>query len=142
MPQPALINGVAYGWSNISFVLYGVPVRRITKIEYKLDMKKENLYGANNKPVMRGYGNIEPSGMIELYMDEWANIIDAAPYNDPLYSPFTDISVVYDGRFVTGRVDILRSVEFLSNPFTVNQGDTSIKCSIPLIIGDIERLQQ
>lgn len=134
-----LINGVSYGWGNIQLVLFGVPVVGITKIDYKAKQTKENLYGAGYKPVSRGYGKYEYEGSIEIYTEEWKRIIAAAPGRDPLsIAPF-DIEVVFAGNRVTPEKDSLKMCEFLENPLSSSEGDTSIKVSIPLIIGDIVR---
>jgi hypothetical protein len=134
-----LINGVSYGWGNIQLVLFGVPVVGITKIDYKSKQNKENLYGAGYKPVSRGYGKYEYEGSIEIYTEEWKRIIAAAPNKDPLsIAPF-DIEVVFAGNRVAPDKDSLKMCEFLENPLSSSEGDTSIKVSIPLIIGDIVR---
>ena len=134
-----LINGVSYGWGNIQLVLFGVPVVGITKIDYKAKQTKENIYGSGYKPVSRGYGKYEYEGSIEIYTEEWKRIIAAAPGRDPLsIAPF-DIEVVFAGNRVAPEKDSLKMCEFLENPLSVSEGDTSIKVSIPLIIGDIVR---
>lgn len=134
-----LINGVSYGWGNIQLVLFGVPVVGITKIDYKAKQNKENLYGAGYKPVSRGYGKYEYEGSIEIYTEEWKRIIAAAPSRDPLsIAPF-DIEVVFAGNRVAPEKDSLKMCEFLENPLSSSEGDTSIKVTIPLIIGDIVR---
>lgn len=134
-----LINGINYSWANISLVLFGVPVVGITKIEYKRKQKKENNYGFGSQPVSRGYGNYEYEGSIEIYLDEWQRIIAASPSKDPLsITPF-DIQVVYSGSGITAVKDVLRSVEFMEDNFTANQGDTKLMVTVPLIIGAIDR---
>ena len=134
-----LINGINYSWANITLTLFGVPVVGITKIEYKRKQKKENNYGAGSQPTSRGYGNYEYEGSIELYVDEWKRIIASSPGRDPLAIPPFDIQVVFAGAGITAEKDVLRSVEFMEDPLTANQGDTKLMVSIPLIIGLIEK---
>jgi hypothetical protein len=134
-----LINGINYSWANISFVLFGVPVAGITKIEYKKTQKKENNYGAGTQPVSRGYGNYEYEGSIELYTEEWKRIIAAAPDRDPMMIPPFEIQVVYSGRGVTAEKDVLKAVEFKQDMLSTSQGDTKMLVTVPLIIGLIER---
>jgi hypothetical protein len=138
MPTP-LINGINYSWANITFTLFGVPVVGITKIEYKRKQKKENNYGAGAQPVSRGYGNYEYEGSIELYTDEWKRIIAAAPDRDPLLIAPFDVQVTYAGRGLTAEKDVLKSVEFMEDPLSANQGDTKLMVTIPLIIALITR---
>jgi hypothetical protein len=134
-----IINGVSYNWSNVQVVLFGVPVVGITSISYKRKQKKENNYGFGNQPVSRGYGNYEYDGSIELYLEEWKNIIAASPGRDPLLiSPF-NITVIYGPSAVKITTDVLRAVEFMEDPFDAKQGDTKLTVKIPLIIGSISR---
>jgi len=135
-----LINGINYNWAGIKVVLFGVPVVGITKISYKTKQKKENNYGLGTEPISRGYGNKEYEGSIELYMDEWKRIIEAAPGRDPLaIAPF-DIQVLYgNNALAPDKKDVLRMVEFMENPLDASQGDTKLTVTIPLIIAAIER---
>jgi hypothetical protein len=134
-----LINGVNYSWANIKLVLFGVPVIGIASISYKRKQKKENNYGFGSQPISRGYGNYEYDGNIELYLEEWKNIIAASPSRDPLQIPPFDIPVIYGVSAIKSTTDTLRSVEFLEDPFESKQGDTKLMVKIPLIIGAIDR---
>lgn len=135
----ALINGVNYSWSNISFLAFGVPLIGITEITYTRKQKKENNYGAGEYPTSRGYGNYEYEGSITVYLDEWKNFIAAAPNRDPLQISAFNVPVVFGGSRVTANKDILIGVEFLEDPMDSKQGDTKIMVKIPLIIADISR---
>lgn len=139
MPSTPLINGINYSWSNVSLVLFGVPVIGITKISYKRKQKKDNNYGAGAQPVSRGYGNYEYEGSIEIYTDEWKRIIAAAPLRDPMAIPPFSIQVTFSGTGVVGERDFLNAVEFMEDPLNANQGDTKLLVTIPLIIGSIDR---
>ena len=134
-----LINGVAYSWSSISFVLFGVPVSGITSIEYNRKQAKTNNYGQGSEPVSRGYGRKEYDGMIEIYLDEWKIVIAAAPNRDPLQIGWFDIPVVYGNSIADATKDTLRACEFLEDPFTAKEGDTKLPVKIPLIIAQITR---
>jgi len=134
-----LINGVAYSWSSISFVLFGVPVSGITSIEYNRKQAKTNNYGQGSEPVSRGYGRKEYDGMIEIYLDEWKKVIAAAPNRDPLQIGWFDIPVVYGNSIADATKDTLRACEFLEDPFTAKEGDTKLPVKIPLIIAQITR---
>lgn len=137
--MPVLVNGVNYSWGNISFVLFGIPVIGITKINYKRSQKKENNYGWGVEPISRGYGNVEYEGDVDLFIDEWKRIIDASPLRNPLQIPPFDIPVVFAGTNVLPTRDVLRAVEFLEDPLQAGQGDTKLIVTIPLIIGSISR---
>jgi len=134
-----LINGVAYSWSSISFVLFGIPVSGITSIEYNRKQAKTNNYGAGAEPVSRGYGRKEYDGSIEIYLDEWKKVIAAAPNRNPLQIGWFPISVVYGNSIADATKDTLNACEFLEDPFTAKEGDTKLTVKIPLIIAQITR---
>jgi len=134
-----LINGVAYSWSSISFVLFGVPVSGITSIEYNRKQAKTNNYGQGSEPVSRGYGRKEYDGSIEIYLDEWKKVIASAPNRDPLQIGWFDIPVVYGNSIADATKDTLRACEFLEDPFSAKEGDTKLTVKIPLIIAQITR---
>lgn len=139
MPTTALINGVNYSWSNISFILFGVPITGILAINYKRKQKKDNNYGAGPEPVSRGYGNNEYEGDIELYTDVWKSIIASSPNRNPLDIPPFNIPITFSGKGVLTERDVLKAVEFLEDPMESKQGDTKLTVKIPLIIGGIDR---
>lgn len=134
-----LINGINYSWSNISVILFGAPITGIVAINYKRKQKKENNYGQGVKPVSRGYGMEEYEGDIEIYVDVWKQIIAASPNRNPMEIPPFDIPVSFSGTGVQTDKDVLRSVEFMEDPFESKTGDTKITVKIPLIIGGVDR---
>jgi hypothetical protein len=137
MANSPLINGVNYSWANVTMTIYGVPVVGITKIEYKKKQKKEPNYGMGQDPISYGYGNNEYEAKITLYTDEWRKIIAAAPNNDPLQAPFSDIIVSFGGSRVTAKTDVLQAAEFMEDPFTISQGETKSMVDLPIIIAGI-----
>lgn len=135
-----LVNGVNYSWTNINLVLFGVPVKGITKVMYKKKKEKTNNYGQGEEPVSRGGGRVEYEASIELYRDEWQRIINVSPSKNPLDIPPFDIPVVFGGSRVTAQTDVLLSCEFLEDAFESTEGDTSIKITLPLIIAGIKHI--
>lgn len=135
----SLINGVNYSWSQIKFVLFGVPVAGIVNISYNVKQEKTNNYGAGSEPVSRGYGRKSYEGSIEIYLDEWKRVIAAAPSRDPLDIPMFPIQVLYGNSALTATQDTLLNCEFMENPFDAKEGDTKMTVKIPLIIGKITR---
>lgn len=138
--MPALVNGVSYSWVHINFILYGVPVKGITKITWKKKSDKVNNYGAGPDPVSRGYGRNEYEASIELYREEWQRIIDISPDKDPLSIPPQDVPVVFGGSRVTAKTVVLQAVELLEDAFEANEGDTSLKIAVPLIIAGVKNV--
>ncbi len=134
-----IINGINYSWANISFVLFGVPITQITKISYSRKQKKENNYGAGYDPVSRGYGNNEYEASIEMYTDQWLQIIALAPNNDPLLIDPFDIPVIFSIDGQPPIKDVLRSCEFTEDPFSGSQGETKLMVTIHLLPASIDR---
>jgi hypothetical protein len=139
MANPVMVNGINYSWGNITLVLFGVNVVGITKIAYSEKQEKKNNYGAGYQPIGRGYGNVEPSGSIEIYTEELKRIIAAAPNRSLLGIPAFDIQVVFGGNGVAADKDILRFCEFTEQGLTAAQNDTKLLVTLPLVIGSIER---
>lgn len=138
--MPALVNGVSYSWVHINFILYGVPVKGMTKITWKKKSDKVNNYGAGPDPVSRGYGRNEYEASIEVYREEWQRIIDISPDKDPLSIPPQDVPVVFGGSRVTAKTVVLQAVELLEDAFEANEGDTSLKITVPLIIAGVKNV--
>ncbi len=135
-----LADGILYSWGSIKLILFGSPVVGIEKISYKTTQKKDNVYGIGRNPIGRGYGNFEYEASIEILLEQWKQICQAAPNGDPLQiAPFT-ITVTYGlDSGVIPYIDYIENCEFLSNPIDANQGDTHFKLTIPLICAGISR---
>ena len=135
-----LINGVAYAWSNLTWMWYTLPLIGIKSISYEAKQKTELGYGAGVYPVVESHGNYEYKGEIEIYLDEWNKIIKAAPNNDPLQIPRYDMQTFFGGSRVAQKVDILRAVKFMNDPMHVKQNDGSIIVKIELSIAGIDHV--
>lgn len=140
MANQVLINGTAYSASNVTVVMFGVAQSGITRINYNKQQTKTNNYGLGTRPVSRGYGQVTYSGEIEIFRESYQAMIDAAPNKNPLEIPPFTVSIQYSGDGVNYKEDRFIATEFLEDNQSVNAGDTSIKITIPLIIGDIQHL--
>ena len=135
-----MINGVGYSASNVTVIMFGQNIVGITKLDYKKKQEKTNNKAFQTEPVSRGYGSSDYECSMELYKDEWVGIIAAAPNNDPTQiKPFT-FQVIYSGDGVNYKEDQILFAEFTEDPMSVGAGDTSIKLTIPMIIGGILHL--
>lgn len=138
MANNSMVNGVVFGWINVRFNLFGVPLIGIKDIAYNKKQAKENVFGAGADAIGRGHGRKDANGSITVLLEEWRQIISAAPNKDVLdISPF-DVPVTFGDSQATAITDVLKSVEFLENPRNIKEGDMSIWITIPIIIGDIE----
>ena len=135
---PALINGKSYEYADIIVNILGVPITGITSIEYDIKQNMENIYGAGNKPVSRGYGKFEPTAKITLLMEEIEAITAVSPLGTLQAIPEFDIIVIYTDAALIPRKHVLKDVRFMNNPRKSNTGDTSISCDCELIVSDIK----
>jgi len=140
MQGTVMINGVNYSASNVSVIMFGQPIVGITKLDYKAKQEKVNNKAFQTEPVSRGYGSKDYECGIEIYKDEWVGIIASAPSKDPTQIPPFTFQVIYSGDSVNYQEDQILFAEFLEDPMSVGAGDTSIKLSIPMIIGGIKHV--
>lgn len=134
---PALINGKAHEWADITINMFGVPFAGVTAIEYEETQAMENIYGAGNRPVARAYGNITPTAKITILMDEMEAIQTNAPGGMIQRIPEFDVTIAYIDVQYIPRIHTLKNCRFTKNIRTVNQGDTSIACECELILSHI-----
>ncbi len=140
MPNPfvPLINGKAHEWADITLVLFGVPVAGITAISYKMKQEMENNYGAGNRPVSRGHGNVMPEASITLLAEEVEAITAQAPERNLMAIPEFDVVVAYLPEGGVPVQHVIKYCRFTENSRDVKQGDKKIEVQIPLIVGDIK----
>jgi hypothetical protein len=133
-----LINGRAYGWSDIKLNILGVLVAGITAINYSDKQEIDNIYGAGNKPVSRGFGRITYEGSITLSMEEVKGLEKISPTGRIQDIPEFTITVAFvpnESTLIT--TEKLKFVRFKENKRDSKEGDLSIPVEIPLAIGDI-----
>ena len=133
-----LINGVSYGWADISVTILGITVIGITAIEYKDDQEMENHYGKGRKAVSRGYGQIKNEASISLLSEEVVALQKASPTGRLQDIKEFDVVVAYQPEDGLTTVDIIKACRFKTNERTAKTGDMKIECKLPLIVGDIE----
>ena len=134
-----LINGKAYEWADVNVMIMGVPIAGITAIKYNDDQDMENNYGAGNKPVSRGYGNITfDDCALTLMSEEVEALQKLSPTGRIQDIPEFNIIVAY---IPTGGLPVkhtLKMVRFKSNKRDTKQGDKKIEVELPIIVGDIK----
>ncbi|MEJ1242114.1 hypothetical protein WBG78_28460 [Chryseolinea sp. T2] len=139
---PTLVNGEMYSWTSIRVQLSNavLPLVSVTAISYSDAREKTNVYGVGDKPIGRSYGAVTNEGSITIHKDELRLFQDAAPFGDITLLDAFEITVSYRST-IAGKIttEVLKNVEFTSNPTAVAQGDTSIAIEIPLILAGIKR---
>lgn len=134
-----VINGVVHSWASVQVLIGGVPVVGINKINYDTKQTKENIYGAGQNPVGKGYGKIERSCTIGLSREEAEALRAASPTGCLTdLSPF-NIIVKYlpvsGQKMATHRI---LGAEFTSDGAELNEGDTSDYNDYELLVSDIQ----
>lgn len=131
--------GAVYGWGNISCVMFGSSLVGFESIEWKKTQKKEHVYGVGREPRGTGYGNKEYTGTIEILYDELIKIINSVDTSDITDVPPFTMTVWFQPTTQQPLRKVkLINVEFMESPFKSSQGETSIKLSLPLLIGQID----
>ncbi|MCL2291226.1 MAG: hypothetical protein FWC34_11100 [Bacteroidetes bacterium] len=135
-----MINGVTPSWATMQVLIEGVPVTGITAINYDDKQNIENVYGAGQHPVCRGYGNIEPTADITLYRDEIESIRKSSPTGRLQdIAPF-DIVVAFlpiGGAKIANH--IIKNCQFLDDGVEAKQGDTKNEKQLNLLPSHIIR---
>jgi hypothetical protein len=132
-----LINGKAYEWADITVNIMGIPIAGIDAISYEEDQKMTNNYGAGNRVVSRGYGQIEPIGSITLHAEEINALVNAAPNGRLQDIPEFQVTVAFIPNGGAVMVHKLKMCRFMKNKMDGKKGDTMIPVELPLIVGDI-----
>lgn len=114
-------------WADITSLVGGVPLLEVQEIQYSRDRKIEDHYGAGDKVVTRGYGNVEDTGLqFKMSFDELKRLEAAAPNGDiTLIPPFvTKIVWKSTPQNPISYTDTLTNCQFTSNGRDLKQGDT------------------
>jgi hypothetical protein len=135
-----LINGVEPSWANLVVTIAGVPEIGITKIEYSDKQTIDNIYGAGQLPVSRGYGNIESSCSITLLRSS-VEALRAASLTGRLQDIASfDIIICFivaNTTLITQHV--VRNCQFKDDSLALAQGETKNETTFELICSHIDR---
>jgi hypothetical protein len=134
-----LSQGVNYAWSNITWMWYSLPVVGIKSLTWSVVQKTDLNYGQGVEPISEAVGNKEYKLEVEIYTDEWMKIVAAAPNNDPLLIPRSDMQAVLGGSRVNTKVTVFKSVKFTNYGWGSKQNDTSIMTKLTLSVAGIEQ---
>jgi hypothetical protein len=116
----------------------GIPLMGITDINYEEKQDMDNIYGAGNRPVSRGYGRITYEGNLTIAMEELESYKKASPTGRLQDIPEFPIVISFlpdSGTIVTHKIKYVR---FKNNGRKIKEGDMKIEHQIDLVIGDID----
>lgn len=134
-----LINGVEPSWANLTVTIAGFPETGIVAIAYDDDQDVENIYGAGQQPVARGYGNIKPTASVTLLRSAIESIRsvsltgrlqDIAPFDVVVcFVPINSTMII---------IHKIRNCQFKKDSVGLKQGDTKNETEYELIPSHIE----
>jgi len=135
-----MINGVQHSWATIKVLIAGVPTIGITAINYDDKQDIENVYGAGQNPVGRGYGRITPTASVTLLRDEIESIRNASPTGRLQdLAPF-DIVVAFIPIGGAKKANhVIKNCQFLDDGVEAKEGDTSNSMQLNLLPTHINR---
>lgn len=132
-----LINGINHVWGDISVVLFGRKLVGITAVKYDEEQDKENVYGAGNNPVSRGYGNKKSTASITLATSEISALELVAPNGNLTDIPPFDVIVSFMNTSQPVTTHVLKNCEFTKNGRDAKQNDTKLEMEMPLVLSHI-----
>lgn len=139
MAQPIFVNGIQHSWASISVNMLGRTLTGITAISFGDKRSKENLMGAGDEPIGRGYGNKEYTNpSIEVYGFEVLGLQQACGGDITTIPPFEIVVAFKNTPNAPLETYILQNCEFLNNLRDMKQGDTSSKVKLDLINAGIK----
>lgn len=133
-----LINGIEYGWADITVLIGGVPVYGITAIKYSDEQEVNNIYGAGRLPVARGKGRITATASITLSISEIVALQANAPNGRLQDIDAFDVQVSYLPDNGKVHHDVIRNCQFSKNERDWSEGDTNKEVELTLITSHIE----
>jgi hypothetical protein len=108
--QYPLINGVFHEWSSVEFKIKGKVYRRVKSINYQEELKPTKVYGTSADPIGRTRGMREAEGDVEVYLDEFRQIVAdvGAGFGELVF----DVTVSYSETAVSTVTDHLIGCRF------------------------------
>lgn len=133
-----LINGRSYDFAQINASINGVILASCSSIEYSEEQKKENNFGAGDRPVSRGHGAIEAKAKMTISMNDVEAIRKTVTGGSLLKIPAFDVVVTYLHPTSANVVNhVLKNCEFTSDGVSGSQGDTDLKRDFDLVLSHI-----
>ena len=114
-------------WADITITAGGVPFLEIQEIQYSRERKIEDHFGAGDKVVSRGYGNVMDSGLsFKMSVDELKRLEASAPKGDITLIPPFLVNVIWKPTVQNPitYTDVLTNCQFTSNGRDTKQGET------------------
>jgi len=132
-----LINGRSYSYVDISAVGLGGAFPGMKSISYDVNQEKPNNWGTSVDPVSRGKGKKDPTGSLDLSMNDIEALRDAAPNGSLLDIPMFNLILVY-GNPQKPVTHILENLEFTNDGNTGTEDDTDLTYTLNFVFAKLK----
>ncbi len=125
------------GWTSLTVNGLGRDIEAFTEFDYGDKRDKENIYGAGDEVIGRGYGNRSGKASITLSFEEQVALQRSLPKGKGFVDiePFDFLAEYeYQGGYYR---DVIKDVEFTGRSVAVKQGDKTIASKFELIISKV-----
>lgn len=137
MNTPALINGRAYSYVDLTAIGLGGSFPGLKSINYEQTQEKPNNFGAAPLPVTYGVGKRDGSGSMTLSMNDVEILRDAIANGNLLDIPPFDLILVF-GNPQKPVTHVLQAVRFTNDGNSMAEDDTDIAMALNFVFADIK----
>jgi hypothetical protein len=129
-----LINGVEYSWSSVVLNIAGIPEVAVTKINFADSQTIENIYGASQHPIGRGYGKIEPTASLTLLKSAIESLRGASPTGRLQdIAPFDIVVCLVNPGSAVIVKHVIKNCQFTNDAFESTLDDTKMESELTLL---------
>ncbi len=143
MAAPALypdINGVRWDYSCVEVRIGVKPFRGVKSINYADGKEPGDVFGTGAQRIGRTRGQYKPEGSVELYEQEWRDLLAALPAGVGYLEAVFPIIVTYQSSLTSGlNVDVLAGCQIKKVSSDRQEGSDAITVKLELDIMRIER---
>jgi hypothetical protein len=132
-----LINGNRYDFSSVEITLNGSRTLGVSEVSYTSTLEPGTVFGTGSQVLGRTRGQLEESGAITLFKQEFAELVDAL--GQGFMEASFDITISYRDNGSPLVTDILRGCRITSVQDSASQGSDAIAVACDLHIMLIER---
>ncbi len=131
-----LVNGIAYGWSEVVLTIDGQPFAAVKSINYKTSVERGKVRGTSMRKLALTSGEADCDADIELFMDDYRALLTML--GDGYLKKRFDIAVSYsndDGvnlDVIKVYTDILKGCRLKGTEHSHSQGVDGLSVKIPL----------
>jgi hypothetical protein len=141
--MPALypdINGVRWDYSCVEIRIGAKPFRGVKSVNYADGMEPGDVYGTGAQRIGRTRGQYKPEGSIELYEQEWRDLLASLPAAIGYLEAVFPIIVTYQQTMVSPlNVDLLVGCKIKKVSSDRQEGTDAVTVKLDLDIMRIER---